>query len=1306
MSSKSSFYNSTGVTNTQSNAIDASVDNAEASAVASENSANSASASASTATTKASEASTSASTATTKASEASTSASTATTKASEASTSATTATTKATESANSATASANSATAASTSSSTATTKASEASSSASTALSHKNDAQTAKTAAETAETNAETAETNAASSATAASTSASSASTSATTATTKAGEAATSASTATTKANEAATSASNANTAASTATTKASEASTSANNAASSATAASASKDAALAALDSFDDRYLGVKSSNPTVDNDGNALVAGSLYFNSTDDTMKVYEGSAWVAAYASLSGAVLQTGSAMTGDLSFGDNDKAIFGASSDLQIYHNGSNNHAFIKETGSGNLYVQANNLRLQSVSGGNYAQGVDGDTFIIYFNDNEALRTTSTGIQVTGTVVAHKVEIGNGSASGTSEILFSDNASGRGKILYDHSSNPETMLLQTTGTTAISIDNSQNVSIPNGNLGVTGDYVNSGHLLHNNNSGLKIIGGGNATNAGSNLTLYGGSNASAGTFRFRNGTATHLDVAGNGDISFYEDTGTTAKFFWDASAERLGLGTSSPSTALEIVGGVKLSADLNVGGNTLVNQASTDNRYLKVNSSSSGDGGILLQRANANKWQIASNTSHHLVLDSLGGGNVLIPTGSVGIGTSSPSYKADILSTNQYALRLNTTDANGCFLAIQTNGTAKGYLGSSHHLVSGTPSEDDITLRAENNLQFTTGGGSERMRIDSSGNVGIGTSTFGATYDKLAVAGGINIQDDYGAKLEIGRYTSGVPNSYIKLGANSNSLRFTNKNDSADLLTIENEGNVGIGTSSPSFDLDILDTSTASNTGAGVSIAHTTQPQLRFAQTTGNYRMYLGMRTNDLIISNDSGTEKIRFKQNGNVGIGVVPEYQFDVLKTTGNLAKFTTQDDNNGATNPLLTNYNASLRVDNAYSGAAPSANGTKVAKIQLSTVTANGYGAHGAIILDAQSNGHDSGEMSFATGSNSSNLMTERMRIDASGNVLVGKTTGAFATAGTKITSTGNVEITAASDGSLALGRTGSDGYIQRFYKDSALVGSIGSNGSYPYIGSHGASGKGIKITDALLPATNAGAFNDADVNLGASNVRWKDAYLSGNVLVGTTSTSTPTGGLAFRNSSNIGSFSIGHASGTGSGNNYGSFKYNGTSIGSITQSGTTGVSYNTSSDYRLKENVVDLTGASARVNQLDVKRFNFIADDTNTAVDGFLAHEVATVVPEAITGTKDAMRDEEYEVTPAVLDEDGNVTTAAVMGTRSVPDYQGIDQSKLVPLLTAALQEALTKIDAMETRLTALEG
>jgi len=84
-------------------------------------------------------------------------------------------------------------------------------------------------------------------------------------------------------------------------------AASSATNAATSASSAQASKDAALAALDSFDDRYLGQKTSDVTVDNDGNALVSGSLYFNTTDNVMKVYEGSSWVAAYASLSGALI---------------------------------------------------------------------------------------------------------------------------------------------------------------------------------------------------------------------------------------------------------------------------------------------------------------------------------------------------------------------------------------------------------------------------------------------------------------------------------------------------------------------------------------------------------------------------------------------------------------------------------------------------------------------------------------------------------------------------------------------------------------------------------------------------------------------------------------------------------------------------------------------------------------------------------------------------------------------------------------------------------------------------------------
>ena len=137
-------------------------------------------------------------------------------------------------------------------------------------------------------------------------------------------------------------------------------------------------------------------------------------------------------------------------------------------------------------------------------------------------------------------------------------------------------------------------------------------------------------------------------------------------------------------------------------------------------------------------------------------------------------------------------------------------------------------------------------------------------------------------------------------------------------------------------------------------------------------------------------------------------------------------------------------------------------------------------------------------------------------------------------------------------------------------------------------------------------------------------------------------------------------------------------------------------TSVGTIKTSGSA-TSYNTSSDYRLKTDAQPMTGATARLKALNPVNFEWISDGTR--VDGFLAHEAQEVVPECVSGEKDAMQEDEYEVTPAVLDEEGNTVEEAVMGTRTIPDYQGIDQSKLVPLLVATIQE-------LEARITQLEN
>ena len=206
--------------------------------------------------------------------------------ASAAAASAATATTQAGNASTSATNSANSATSSAASASTATTQAGLAT--------------TAATNAATSETNAGTSATNAAASASSASSSASTATTQATNASNSATSAASSASTATTQATNAAASASTATTQATNASNSATTATTQATNASNSATAAAASAASAASLLDTFDDTYLGSKASDPAVDNDGDPLTPGDLYFNNSSNTLKYYTGSTWLTVEA----------------------------------------------------------------------------------------------------------------------------------------------------------------------------------------------------------------------------------------------------------------------------------------------------------------------------------------------------------------------------------------------------------------------------------------------------------------------------------------------------------------------------------------------------------------------------------------------------------------------------------------------------------------------------------------------------------------------------------------------------------------------------------------------------------------------------------------------------------------------------------------------------------------------------------------------------------------------------------------------------------------------------------------------
>jgi hypothetical protein len=200
----------------------------------------------------------------------------------------------------------------------------------------------------------------------------------------------------------------------------------------------------------------------------------------------------------------------------------------------------------------------------------------------------------------------------------------------------------------------------------------------------------------------------------------------------------------------------------------------------------------------------------------------------------------------------------------------------------------------------------------------------------------------------------------------------------------------------------------------------------------------------------------------------------------------------------------------------------------------------------------------------------------------------------------------------------------------------------------------------------------------------TNTGIFFPAADTFGLSTGGSERARIdsSGNLMVGATSVSSTAGRaiILSTGAANETYVAINHDASASSGGFFMGFRYNGTFIGNIAQNGTTATSYNTSSDYRLKNTIAPMTGALAKVAALKPCTYKWNADGSDG--EGFIAHELQEVVPECVTGEKDA------------VDAHGN------------PQYQGIDTSFLVATLTAAIQELNAKVDAQAAEIAALKG
>jgi len=595
-----------------------------------------------------------------------------------------------------------------------------------------------------------------------------------------------------------------------------------------------------------------------------------------------------------------------------------------------------------------------------------------------------------------------------------------------------------------------------------------------------------------------LAMFNSSNSTVGLIRF--GAVT--DNVGT-DIQFYTRpaAGSLAQTMTLTSAGNLGLGTTNPQFKFHVRGADATS--LFVVGNT------TEDTRLEI--STYQDDRIVL-RAND-----SSNTARSIAFETGLTERMRIDSaGAVGIGTSSPAASLDVATSSGSAGQINT------HIMLTRSTTNGAYLGTER-------------AAATNNVSALIFGvnSAERMRLTDAGNVVIGSlnENVASANQKLLIAGspegatlhGIFIHNNSfsaaSARIALSPRYSFLYNTspYIQAVSESTSagaLTFgtTTGGTVSERMRITSAGDVGIGTSSPSYKLHVV----------------------------------------------DNRADRMAFFYNAST--------------SSSSSGLFIESSSDNGATKAAWQT-GATLTLSNGNYLASGI-----VSKLVLNT--ANGGYNSGAIIHAEGAGGYTLGQLVFSTGWDSSGNATERMRITNTGTVLIGKTEGGGTTKGIQLEPNGTAIFTTNSNA------------------QDPLCYFVNSNAS----------------------VTNGFRF------------------------------------ISFR---------------AGSGFDQ---------VGTITTNGSSTTAYNTSSDYRLKNTIAPMTDALAKVAQLKPVTYKWNVDGSSS--QGFIAHELQAVIPDCVTGEKDA------------LDKDGN------------PEYQGVDTSFLVATLTAAIQEQQTLITQLTERIAALEN
>ncbi len=569
---------------------------------------------------------------------------------------------------------------------------------------------------------------------------------------------------------------------------------------------------------------------------------------------------------------------------------------------------------------------------------------------------------------------------------------------------------------------------------------------------------KVIKGSEFTTEFTNIQTAIATKADTAGDTFTGAVTFDAAVTLNADVTF--DTNT---LFVDVSANRVGIGNVAPATALDVTGvittdGLTSSAGIDVTGTVTASGLTVDTDTLYVDATND----------------------------------------RVGIGTTSPL--ADLHVSNG-------TNSDSTPVEFMIGGTANSVRTGS--IVKGTTSGAyDLTLQTSNHatqnqpLIIKLSDATEAMRIDSSGNVGIGTTSPATALD---VTGSLTVSSATANVADLrranntgaGQVLLGNSDGYARLSGTNGSFDIFNSGNTAQRFGIANNGDIsfyedtgataklfwdasakslGIGTTSPD---GILHAHKA-NAGADTAImlensgqSGTSTASLVFTGNGGAGQEkariksavygdgYMAFHTND-------DTEKMRIDSSGNVGIGTDdPQRELEV-SGTGNVYVKVTAPTASDSAGLELANTGATWLIQNDDTSSE-------------------------ALTFDRAG--------------------TEVMRIDASGNVLVGKTSTAFGTAGSVSYATGLLTATVDGNACVQLNRLTSDGVIQTFGKNGTTVGSIGTFASDLTIGT---TDVGVRFDDnasAYIPwNTTSNSATDATIDLGASTVRYKDLYRSGS--------------------------------------------------------------------------------------------------------------------------------------------------------------------------------------------------